>query len=290
MAGAFVAVANDPSASFWNPAGLATAGPAAATIESSRFRIGNQKLVPTPGPSARKSSFTSLGTWPFGLSFTTLQTTSLESDGSGGTIAQSLETKDFGVTVLQSIVQGVILGSTLRYVRGTVGSELVHDSTVQDALDHAADLKGGKTTGRFDYDVGLMIDMERVRVGFATHNLRSPTFPGPAGTSITLKRHTRMGIAVLPTDGLTLAMDLDLDTVDLRGGLRRILAFGGEEHLGSRLVVRGGIRWSLKGQRQQVLATGASFAIRPKFWLDGHYTQGQIDADRGFGLALRAGF
>ena len=36
MAGAFVGVADDATAVFWNPAGLATAGPIGATIGSTR--------------------------------------------------------------------------------------------------------------------------------------------------------------------------------------------------------------------------------------------------------------
>ncbi|MEO6223141.1 MAG: hypothetical protein ABIP90_07805, partial [Vicinamibacterales bacterium] len=41
MGGAFVAVADDPSAVFWNPAGLASGQPAGATIEWVRFRFGD---------------------------------------------------------------------------------------------------------------------------------------------------------------------------------------------------------------------------------------------------------
>jgi hypothetical protein len=37
-------------------------------------------------------------------------------------------------------------------------------------------------------------------------------------------------------------------------------------------------------------AAGLSVGVRNNLWLDGHYTQGRLDADRGFGGALRAGF
>jgi hypothetical protein len=85
-------------------------------------------------------------------------------------------------------------------------------------------------------------------------------------------------------------MDVDLDTADLRDGPRRILAFGGEHRFGHRWAVRSGVRWSLEGPRRTVGALGFSLGLRRNLWLDGHYTQGRLEADRGFGGALRAGF
>jgi hypothetical protein len=83
-------------------------------------------------------------------------------------------------------------------------------------------------------------------------------------------------------------MDVDLNTVDLRDGLRRMIAFGGEGHLGARLVVRTGVRWNLEGDRRPVTAVGASVALQPRLWIDGHFSQGQSAQDRGLGIALRA--
>ncbi len=85
-------------------------------------------------------------------------------------------------------------------------------------------------------------------------------------------------------------MDVDLDTVDLRDGLRRMIALGGETRLGSRVALRGGVRWNLKGDHQTVGAFGASVSLRSRFWVDGYYTQGQVHEDRGFGIGLRAGY
>jgi hypothetical protein len=150
----------------------------------------------------------------------------------------------------------------------------------------------GKKSGAFDLDVGLMADMRKVRLGIVTQNLRHPSFVDGAGNATTLKRQSRAGVAVLPTDGLTLAMDVDLDTVDLRGGLRRMIAFGGESRLNRRIAVRGGVRWNLKlvdGFHRPIAAVGASVKIRSSVWLEGFYTQGRFDGDRGFGFGLRAG-
>jgi hypothetical protein len=156
------------------------------------------------------------------------------------------------------------------------------------ALSQAFSLQG-QTVTRFDFDVGLMVDMKTVRFGLTAKNLEEPKFPGPAGTSFTLQRQARAGVAVLPTRGLILALDVDLDTVDLRGGLRRMIAFGGEQKLGTRLALRGGLRWSVTGDRQLVGSGGLSVALHPGTWIDGHYTQGDLDGDRGFGIALRIG-
>ena len=93
---------------------------------------------------------------------------------------------------------------------------------------------------------------------------------------------------MLPTDGLTLAFDMDLDTADPLVGLRRMMAVGGEVRLGSSLALRSGVRWSRDGERRPIAALGASLKVRKGFWLDGYATYGRTD-DRGWGIALRAG-
>jgi hypothetical protein len=85
-------------------------------------------------------------------------------------------------------------------------------------------------------------------------------------------------------------MDVDLNTVDLRDGLRRMFAFGGEGQIGRRLAVRAGGRLDLEGPREPVGAFGLSVGLRAGVWLDGHYAQGPHDEQREFGVALRAGF
>src|SRR5262249_40933463 len=69
MGGAFVAVANDATAVYWNPAGLAFGPTAGATVGWTDFHTGNQLGPPTVGPSERTSKFVSLGTMPLGLSY-----------------------------------------------------------------------------------------------------------------------------------------------------------------------------------------------------------------------------
>jgi hypothetical protein len=291
MAGAFVAVADDATAVYWNPAGLATAGPIGLTIGWTRLRSGNQHSAPTPSAAGHTSSFASLGTLPLGAFYGRIRSTTLLTGPAGVTALETLETSQFGVTILQSLAQGVVLGSSLKYVRGGVTTGQSTAGTTGEALDQGLDLSGPKS-GAFDLDAGLMVDMKRVRLGLTARNLRQPRFADGAGNATILKRQTRAGVAVMPRNGLTLAMDVDLDTVDLRGGLRRMIAFGGESRLNARVAVRGGVRWNLKldgGVRRAVAAAGASVRVRSSLWLEGFYTQGRFDGDRGFGFGLRAG-
>ena len=288
MAGAFVGVADDATAVFWNPAGLATAGPIGATIGSTRLRFGNFDAPPESGPLSHDSEFSSIGSWPLGVSYERRRTRTLGTDSLGQVQAASFETVQLGVTILQSIAEGVVIGSTLKYVRGRVGSEAAFGSSAGDALDSVGNVET-KNGNAFDFDLGVMIDMKRVRFGLASRNMREPAFTDLAGTETRLKRAVRIGLGVLPTDGLTLAIDLDLDTVDLRGDLRRVIAFGGENRLGKRLAIRAGVRRDLEGSGRVVGAMGASVVIRQGLWLEGYVARGAHDGERGFGIGLRAG-
>ena len=231
---------------------------------------------------------TSLGTWPAGLSYGHFSHSTLSETGNGLIGVETLHTSHVGLTVLQTLVEGLVGGVTLKYMRGDVVKAVSDDGTVEAAFGRTDGMEG-KRNGTFDLDVGLMADMHRVRVGLTSRNLRSPTFGETAQNRITLPRETRLGIAVLPTDGLTLAMDIDLETVDLRGDLRRVFALGGEGRIGRRLAVRTGVRWDLEGDRRLLGSAGMSISIRSGVWLDGHYAHGQRVEDREFGAALRAG-
>jgi hypothetical protein len=287
MGGAFVAVADDGSAAFWNPAGVALAGKGNLTIEWAGFQTGNQNTPPAPGPTSRSATFATFGSSNFNLSYASLRSADLAPVGNG-TVAETLQTAQYGATVLQQVAHGVFVGSTLKLVRGFAASTTNLGATGSNALSQADQLQGATVT-RFDFDVGLMVDLKKVRLGLSGKNLDEPSFPEPGGTPFTLRRQLRGGIAVLPTHGLTLAMDVDLDTVDLRDGLRRMIALGVEDRLGTRFAIRGGVRWSISGDRQLAGSVGLSVALRPGSWIDGHFTQGDLDGDRGFGIAFRAG-
>jgi hypothetical protein len=289
MAGAFVAVADDGSAPYWNPAGLATAGPVGATIGWNRFQNGDRNAPPVAGPEARSTTFVGLGTWPLGVSYGRFESTALVAGDQGKTLAETLQMSVFGGTVLQSVARGVVVGSTLKLERGFLASGPVIGDTAGRALSNGAKLDGDGAFA-FDFDIGAMVDLQKLRLGLTTHNLREPTFTDRQGRQITLQRQSRAGVAFLPTDGLTLAMDVDLDTVDLRDGLRRMIAMGVETRPGQRIELRAGIRWNLEGERRPVGTGGVSVELHPRVWLEGYYAQGRTTQDQSFGVGLRAGY
>jgi hypothetical protein len=289
MGGAFVAVADDATAVHWNPAGL-VAGPAAGmTIGWHRFQIGNPDSALQAGPARRRATLTSLGTWPLGLAYGRFETSRLIEDADGMVVAETLQTSQYSATILQSATTALVIGSTLKYVRGHAAQVPVSGATVGDGLSRAGDLEAPRH-GRFDLDMGVMANLAPLRIGLTWKNLRSPSFGEIRRPENTLPRQARLGVAILPSNGLTLAMDLDLNTVDLRDGLRRMFAIGGEGRVGRRLLVRAGGRADLEGAREPVGAVGLSVGLRTGVWLDAHYAQGRHDEQREFGAALRAGF
>ena len=136
-----------------------------------------------------------------------------------------------------------------------------------------------------------MMDFGKARLGLVMKNVRQPRFTNTAGTATELARELRAGAAVMPRTGLTLALDMDLDTVERWDGPRRMIAFGAEQRLSDRLVARAGARWNLKDDtRRLVYTAGASVRVGKRWWIDSHATLGDIARDRGIGAALRAGF
>jgi len=288
MGGAFVAVANDATAVYWNPAGLAFGPTAGVTVGWTDFHTGNQLGPPTVGPSERTSKFVSLGTLPVGFSYGKFEESALvPATLLGRPQAATFEATEFGATFVQTIVQGLVAGTTVKYVRGSVVTGPIDGTTSGDVLASAAK-REAPIDGRWDLDLGTMVDMGKLRVGLLVRNLTQPTFGDIEGTAVTLQRQSRLGFAILPTSGLSLAIDLDLDKVDLRDGPRRMAAIGGEQRLG-RLAIRAGTRWNREVGGRAVAAVGGSVLIRQNMWLDAHYTEGHSDSDHGFGFALRVG-
>src|SRR5262245_5451105 len=245
MGGAFVAVADDATATYWNPAGLVAGRPVGMALGWYRRAAGNPDGPAFPGAERRSGTYTSLGTWPLGVSYGHFTASQLTAAVDGSLFVRTLHTSQAGVTILQSVVEGLIVGSTLKYVRGDAVAVPTEGDTVEQAFDRTEDVEGLRS-GHFDLDVGVMVDMQQLRVGFTWKNLLTPTFGDVAANTITLPRQTRLGVAYMPNDGLTLAMDLDLETVDFLGQTDRMIAFGGEGRLSSRVAVRSGLRWSLE--------------------------------------------
>jgi hypothetical protein len=288
MGGAFVAVANDPTAFHWNPAGLIHGEPVGMTVGWDRLHFGNPELPAALGASRNSSRITAVGSWPLGVSYGHFHSARVVGFGpTGEPVVEALRVQHIGVTVVQTLLEGVVAGATVKYVRGRASTGETASFLAGEALDQAMD-RGGDSDGALDLDIGVMGEFGPVRVGYTMKNVLQPTFVGIAGFSTQLKRRQRLGLAVLPTDGVTLAFDMDLDTADPLVGLRRVFAAGGEFRLGRSAAVRGGVRWSRDGDPQPIGAVGASLKIRQGYWIDGYATYSRA-FDRGFGVAFRAG-
>jgi hypothetical protein len=294
MGGAFVGVASDSSATWWNPAGLA-AGP---YIDVAVARGLTEQPVELPARRDTASWF-ALGTPPFGFSYYRFRLTDarpLPAAGQAVVPVRSLAASQLGVTLVQSLIEGVHIGSTFKYLRGTLRIGLDDGLLpVSELLDHGDDLDGGDAESKFDLDIGVLADARVVRLGLLVKNVVEPEFSHPGGSVLMFERQFRLGFAVDAAKAggipLTAAVDLDLRSVATVSGDRRNLALGVEQWFKNRRVgVRGGGRFNQTGSKDRAGTAGASLALRPGFFLDGYVVRGRSTDDRGWGVASRVSF
>lgn len=305
MGGAFVAVASDSSATWWNPAGL----PAGPFFDMALGRTVLETDAQLPATRHRVSSF-ALGTPPLGLSYYRFRITDIQpldptgqgtagrEDGRAGVPIRSLAASYMGITLVRTLIPGVHAGTTLKYVRGTFRDGR-DDSLAAPAelLDRGEALNAGKAENRFDLDFGLLAVAGPVRLGAEMRNVRQPMFGGdtPGQSGMRLPRQVRAGLAFAPERAagvpLTIAIDADLRTYETASGLRRAVAAGVEQWLlKKRLGVRGGARMNTVGERRRVATAGISLAIRQGTYVEGHAVRGGSDDERGWGVATRVTF
>jgi hypothetical protein len=260
MGGAFVAVADDASAVYWNPAGIATGATFDLQVSKGReSRVFIGAALPVLGASYYKTR-----------DVTGLPTVSSSDDrqngGSGEVPVRTLTTTNVGVTFVQTVVPGLVLGTTARVVRGGV-----------DSLDPPAD-SGSRTT--VDLDAGAMVSAWDLRFGLTARNLREPTFQTEGGT-VRMNRQFRVGAALVPRalptgvhGPFTLAIDVDLTTTADTAGDRRTAAAGGEYWLAKGLVgVRAGVRWSTLGDSTRAFSGGMTVRLPRSLHVEGQMTK-----------------
>jgi hypothetical protein len=260
MAGAFVAVADDATAAYWNPAGLGTGDFFSLAVERSHV-----SLPPVEGVTpALRTGTVLIGTPPLGAGYYRLG-----------------DTHVVPVTLVQSIGDHLNVGGAIKGVWS-------------EGID-------GRTHGRLDADLGVMVRTDAWRVGLVLRNLAEPTF-GPeviafGGNRYRMERHARLGVAAFPRDGLTLAVDADLVPLDQLSasategeGRRRTIAAGVEQRAGSRVVLRGGVRAQTIDDARPAASAGGSVAITTLIWADVQATGGSDRADRSWTVGLRARF
>jgi len=257
MGGAFTAVADDASAVYWNPAGLASGSFFSLVLDHDSRDEGAATLL-------------ALGTPPLGFAYYRTAT------GNRANGRNSLVAHHAGATVLQSLGDHFVVGGTAKFVHGVVDG-------------------GGASvsSNKFDVDVGVMLKGSLGRIGVSAKNLAEPSFDG-VGEAVTLERRVRAGIALNVWELTMISADFDLTTAHA-GTVGatvaddwREVAFGTETHPVEKLWLRGGVHWNAAGDTAAPVGTiGGSFAIYGSTVADAQVSFGSENGNRGWGVGLR---
>lgn len=292
MAGAFVAVADDASAVYWNPGGLASGAFFSLVMD----RSGGDAVPDGDARGASTSNWLLALSMPaLGLSYYRLRETTVTpraADGGAPEVSgvNGLVTHHAGVTLVQSVLDRVAVGATLKLVRGTAGNADVPRREAGDLLEDV-NLRG-QDSSRFDLDVGVLAVGSLGRVGLSVRNLLEPSFDTPGGSELALQRQVRGGLALALTERVLLAADLDFTRTAGPFGHVRNFALGTEARILPRAFARAGIRLNTAGdaERQPALCVGGSYAVFGSLLVDAQVTTGSDNALRGWGLSGRVAF
>lgn len=263
MGGAFTGVADDATATVWNPAGLAGGAFVNGVLEYGRP---DQDLpVSVRGVAV---AYPALGLTYYRLPVSEIRRTTSTVDPSADRQDQGILSL-YGVTIGQSVGEHLVLGSTLKLLRGA---------------DTSADL-----------DAGVMFTAGVVRAGLTVRDIAEPTV-GRGADAYTLPRHARAGVALTSSrqrgviGGATLSFDADLaSTATGPQGEERDIALGAEVWTSRRtLGLRGGLSRNTVGDQRTRLSGGISATVRARTYVDAFFTGG--DGRRGWGLDLRVTF
>jgi hypothetical protein len=295
MGGAFVAVADDASAAYWNPGGFAAGNFFTMVLDRNTARVN------PGGPEGGGSGsglLVAVGMPALGLSYyrlrsTTLWTGSRAGDSPSAALpgmnevrVDTLVTHHSGVTLVQSIAPGVAIGGTLKVVRGVASSAIVPDAR-RDALLGGFELTG-KGSSKFDADVGIMATARGLKAGVTVRNLTQPAFKTEIERhELSLRRQARAGVALALNEGWAVAADLDLTRASTPSGSVRDFAAGTEARISRKAFIRGGFRLNTLDGLHPVASAGASYAVMGSVLVDAQITGGSDHAPRSWGLAAR---
>lgn len=288
MGGAFVGVADDASAAYWNPAGLAGGAYFSLVLDGNVAR--SVPDLQADGAS-RTGWLLALSTPALGLSYARLEVRKVgPSTGiPENSHLESLITQHVGATLVQSLTDRIAVGTTVKVIRGIAASADVPGHDRDDLLDHT-DLIGHGSS-RFDLDVGVMATASFGRAGVTIRNLTAPSFDTGSGQELQLERQARAGASVVLLPTWKLAADVDLLRTDGPFGDFREVSFGTEGQVTRRLAARAGLRFNAAGDdNTPALSVGGSFAVMGSVQVDGQYTGGSDKAFRAWGIAARMVF
>jgi len=271
MGGAFVAVADDASATWWNPAGLATAL-TFVDLSGSVLKGGDGSIA---------LAFPSLGLSYYRLRISQIQRSSAttattpsdrQDNGVAGSGPPSGEfgLSEFGATFGQSLTRHLVVATTVKLVNAL-----------------------GDT--RADLDVGAMAAFGVVRLGIAVRDVREPTF-GAGPDAFELTRRARAGAALMTPaygriDRIVLAVDADLAKSPIAGRDERVVAGGAELWWrGRRVGVRGGGGTNTVAGGSSYGAFGLTVVPFPRLNVDGAVTRSSDSTRDRWSLGVRLTF
>jgi hypothetical protein len=309
MAGAFVAVADDGSAPFWNAAGLPQMGLVAGMVSGSSLGLNEDSAEPVSSVGNAWSHN------DFGLAFglpalavtyarahtegavavATAEPGPDRQDPGTAALVRRIDTSQFGVSVAQAVGELVVVGSTLRLVRGeAVRALLPATLSAASVLDRSKVLAGTDRT-RFDADIGVLAYAGVARIGVSFRHLAEPTFLDADGDlpAVRLERGVRAGVAfgtgrMWNQQPWTIAIDADLTRQDGPDGERQAVAIGAERWFRNRrAALRGGGEWQVVGERRPLATAGGTIAVRSGLYLDAYLAAGSDTAGRGWGVSAR---
>lgn len=271
MGGAFVGVADDATAVYWNPAGLAT-----GAVVSINLEFGGLEPAGT-GQAGPRHALVAFSLPPLGLGYYRQGEFGVGAPETVVTVGQSREevrsnvhtltTSTLGVSFLQSLTDHIVVSATPKVVWGG-------DST------------------RPDVDGSVMVAANRFRAGMVARHLAGPSFDLD-GAEVELEPQVRLGggwgSGWPGNSRVVVAVDGDVTPRATPGGERRDVAAGVETWwLARRVGVRGGLRGSTMGESRAVVSVGAS-ALVAGFYVEGFFAEGQAD-ERSWSLGLRYSF
>jgi hypothetical protein len=265
MAGAFTAVADDSSATWWNPAGLAGGAFINGIIEYDRPRV-----LPDDPAYGVSVAFPALGLSYYRLPLGQIRPPTSTAEPPGSRQDEGVLSV-YGVTVGQSLGEHLVIGSTLK-------------------LATASSTEGG-------LDVGAMASLGRVRLAIMVRNAKEIEFEEGTVDAYRLRRQARAGAAFSSgargvIGRATVAFDADLTSSSTAKGDVRRVAAGGEVWTTRGVIgLRGGISTSTIGASRTSVSGGVSVTVRSGTFVDAHITRGEHDSDHnGWGTALRVTF
>jgi hypothetical protein len=261
LGGAFTAVADDATAFYWNPAGVARGSFVRVGFFGGYSFQDREELISRLGGemAGEGSELDGDRVWGLATSFTVLgvsvsRFTYTSSLLDGDTLhSRGLRTWDAVASFVQSLPpDDLIVGVNLRYIRGTAYSDTMaaaeipaEERNVKGLVDGAVALSG-RTESEPGIDFGVLYQpADWIRLGVTGRNLNRPTFHTDALEEIHLERHARAGVAFFLAREILVAVDVDVSRRPSHVGVGgwRELSAGIEKTLRQgTIAIRGGLR------------------------------------------------